>query len=64
MGNRNKTNDPIELYTGVGVALGLIFGTAFDDVGVGLVLGVAIGAGIGTILNQKNSLTSRSRIRY
>ena len=60
-GARNKTDNPVEHYTGVGLALGLsfgaAFGAAFDDVGtglaIGLVLGLAIGAAVGT--NAKRS---------
>ena len=37
-----KKNDPVEHYTGVGVALGLSFGAAFDDVGTSVALGMAL----------------------
>ncbi len=37
----------------LGVALGLIFGAAVDQIGVGLVLGIAAGTAIGRSLEVK-----------
>ena len=51
MGNPDKTPDPVEHATGVGVAMGVAFGAAFgaafDNTGIGIALGVAIGAALG-----------------
>jgi hypothetical protein len=52
-----KNNSNTRWLVGVGVALGLVFGTAlgaaFHNVGAGVAIGLPIGAAIGAIVSQK-----------
>jgi hypothetical protein len=39
---------------GIGLSLGLILGIAMDDIGLGLLFGVAIGAGIAAYVKRRS----------
>ena len=49
----DKQKQPATFYQSRGIALGLIFGAAFNQIGVGLVLGIAAGTAIGRSLELK-----------
>jgi hypothetical protein len=60
----NESKSSSGKLVGVGVALGLTFGSAlgaaFHNVGLGVALGLPIGAAIGAALERKND-NSRNR---
>lgn len=59
MGSKNKANDPIAHYAGLGLVFGVAIGAALDEIGTGVALGLAIGAGIGAWLKKKKGKDSR-----
>ena len=42
---------------GISIAVGVVFGVSQDNVGLGICLGVAIGAGMGSIQNKRKEET-------
>ena len=42
-------------YLGIGISLGLIFGIAIKNIGFGLAIGVAIGAGVDSQKSYKKN---------
>ena len=42
------------LYVGIGIALGAVFGAAFENVGLGILLGTVLGAALGSTGKQKH----------
>lgn len=53
MGSKNKANDPIAHFVGLGLVFGVAMGAALDEIGTGVALGLAIGAAIGTWQKKK-----------
>ena len=53
MGSKNKGNDPIAHFAGLGLVFGVAIGAALDAIGTGVALGLAIGAGIGAWPKKK-----------
>ena len=41
------------MYMGMGLCLGIVFGTALDNVALGIDIGVAVGAGIDSTRSSK-----------
>ncbi|WP_295091351.1 hypothetical protein [uncultured Catenibacterium sp.] len=47
-----KDNDKFEYYLPIGIGVGLIFGVCFDNIGIGICLGVGV-AGILSLFPAK-----------
>ena len=58
MSCKNKANDPMAHYVGLGIAFGAAIGAALDAIATGVALGLAIGCGIGTWLKKKQNTDS------
>jgi len=50
--NKKEFNNRDKMI-GIGLALGVVFGAAIDNVGLGIGLGLAIGVGVGSMQNNK-----------